>query len=127
MMLNKKPDEVPKPNAVRFIAIASILIKSIEAIILNRIKHPLNAIISNSQVDFIKEGECGIHTTQLANQVMDLLQDRHNNLKYYGVFIDFKSALNKVNHNKLFEKLERANIDNDTINMIKLVFSNIKL
>ena len=62
MMLNKKPNEIPTPSTVRFIAIASILIKTIEAVILNRIKKPLNDIICKSQVGFIQEGECGIHT-----------------------------------------------------------------
>ena len=72
MMLNKKPDDTPKPSQVRFIAIASILMKCIEAIILLRIKKPLNDIIVKSQVGFIEEGECGMHTVSLVSQLLNL-------------------------------------------------------
>ena len=41
MMLNKKPSEIPKPNNVRFIAIASILMKTIESVVLKRIKEKI--------------------------------------------------------------------------------------
>ena len=43
MMLNKKPNEIPKPGNVRFIAIASILMKTIESIVLNRIKKKISS------------------------------------------------------------------------------------
>ena len=124
-MLNKKPKEIPKSKNVRYIAIASILMKIIEAIILKRIKPIINPKLSKSQLGFVEKGECGLHTAQLFNQLRILRDSPGSSLKYYAVFIDFKSAFNKVNHTKLFEKCAQIGVDEDTLNMIKLVFSNI--
>ena len=104
MMLNKKPNEIPKPKNVRFIAIASILMKVIESIVLNRIKDKIKKRLSKSQLGFVEKGECGVHTVQLFNQLRHIQKQDGNSLKYYAVFIDFKSAFNRVNHVKLFEK-----------------------
>ena len=48
MMLNKKPNEIPRPNNVRFIAIASILMKTIESVVLKRIKEKITKQLSKS-------------------------------------------------------------------------------
>ena len=127
MMLNKKPNEIPKPNNVRFIAIASILMKTIESVVLMRIKEKITKNLSKSQLGFVEEGECGIHTVQLYNQLRKLRDSPGSSLKYYAIFIDFKSAFNKVNHQRLFEKCTMVGIEDDTLNIIKLLFSNIKL
>ena len=43
------------------------------------------------------------------------------------VFIDFKEAYDKVSHEKLFSKLSRKNIDQNTQNLIKFLFHSAKV
>ena len=52
---------------------------------------------------------------------------KNSSNKNFLVFIDIKSAFNKVNHEHLFKKLEKLNLGKDTLNIIKLIFSNITL
>ena len=40
------------------------------------------------------------------------------------VFIDFKAAFDSVNHRLLFEKLRRFEVDEDTIEKIRLLYSD---
>ena len=48
---------------------------------------------------------------------------KHNNI--FLLFIDLKNAYDKVNHSKLFQKMQIANINPEIIGIVKLLSESI--
>lgn len=59
---------------------------------------------------------------RLIGKALDL---KFNKRKTYILFIDLKEAYDSVSHKKLFEKLEKANMDEKLLNQLKFIYSNI--
>ncbi len=123
IFLNKDPtNQFPKVEDLRPIAISSIFVKVIEAVILQRMIHRFKVVsqLCKSQIGFIQRLETSMHLVRSVGYLLD-------NPDHYVVFIDFKSAYDRVSHSKLFSKLTRFGLDEETLSLIKLIFNSAKV
>jgi len=123
--IQKKNDTpLPPPNIgkLRGIAISSIFLKCLEAIILQRlISDPIKIYckLSPKQIGFLPQMETSMHVLKL---VATLLQDQSQKKPVYLCFYDFRCAYDRIDHQRLFHKLEMYGIDSQTLALIKLLY-----
>ena len=99
-----------------------------ETIILNRVISEINEknILCNKQICFIRGCGTELNLIRLRQRADDL---KHVNKFYdnkYIMFIDLKNAYDKVIHDKLFIKLSNYGINEEIINLIKIIYSKAK-
>lgn len=144
IFLPKDPfsDEPPTVENIRPITVSSVFVKCIEAVILRRLILPssLNvpAQLSKSQIGFTGLLETSLHITRLAAILLEKQQERRGQTVQksqeqgvledtYVVFIDFKSAFDKVHHERLFLKLLNYGVDCKTLSLIRLIFNSARV
>lgn len=124
-LLNKLKAGVPTLDDLRPIMITSPMIKLIEAIALKELKSKLEPAITAAQTGFISKLGTHIHILRLLGRIKDI-QDSpfYVSGNWLAFFIDFKSAFDRVDHQKLFEKLQHSGISSRTINILKLLYNS---
>ena len=140
IFLNKDPFSGDHPTLanIRPIVISSIIVKALEAIVMRRLLLPsgfnIPAKLCKAQVGFIELMETSIHITKLAAHLLQKQEENKQRFRQRGkkedtylVFIDFKSAYDSVNHNKLFAKLPKYGIDAGTISLIRFIYNSAKV
>ena len=128
LCLNKKANEPGDVNNLRPIAISSTILKIIESSILTRLIKEINEkkLINKKQIGFIKGCGTELNLLKLRQRVADIKKIKNFYTKYL-LFIDLKNAYDKVDHKRLFNKLNLLNISQEIIGTIKLIYSYAKL
>jgi len=103
--LNKDHPKIPKPDRFRPIIVSSPLVKLLEARFLPKLNDYLLSNIHKGQTGFIKG--CGI-MVNINRALNRILMRTSNNIRIYGIFIDFSNAYNTIKHQKLFKDLEKV-------------------
>jgi hypothetical protein len=127
----KNKDGLADLNNLRPIMVTSLLIKILEAIILNKLKAHCesNKIIDIQQRGFIERSSTSINIVELFytfEKIKEVRKGQNNKEKkenIYTLFIDFKSAFDKVDHTTLFQYLNTYNLPTDLINKIAFIYS----
>jgi len=123
-LLNKLKGGMPSLDDLRPIMISSPVVKVIEGLALEDLKPHLEGRISKSQVGFISELNTNIHILRLVGRLMDLKRSRRAYGQWHVLFIDFRSAFDKVSHDILMEKLEKSGLKQNTLSTIKLLYNS---
>ena len=124
-LLNKLKGETPGLEDIRPIMISSPIIKLIEALILEDLQNTLEPQICPAQVGFIPKYNTQTHILRLLGKVIDYKERAtFNTGSWMILFIDFKTAFDRVDHKTLMEKLERAGVKKNTLNVIKLLYNS---
>jgi len=127
-LLNQKNNTPPQITSLRGIAIGSVFIKCMEAIVLKRLLSPPIDVLSKlakNQIGFIPTMNTSIHILML---VGTLLYRQQQKQPCYITFYDFKSAYDKVCHQKLFQKLvNNFGVDHQTMHLIKILYKCSKV
>ena len=118
-VIKNKSGNVSSCDNYRPIALASVLSKLLEKIILNRIEHLL--ITNHNQFGFKKkfgEDQC----VYVLKEALSLYKSLNS---YISIcFLDASKAFDRVCHSKLFKKLEDRNIPGYILRMIVFWYEN---
>ena len=124
-LLNKLKTGIPSLDDLRPIMISSPIIKIIEAIALGDLREKLEHLIDHAQVGFLPKLSTQTQILRLLGKVIDCkASPRFNSGAWIILFIDFKAAFDRVDHNILFRKLEASGIKPRTLNIIKLLYNS---
>jgi len=125
-VLNKNPQETARIDNLRPIMINSPIRKILEAIILASLEEQLNQTgkIHKAQTGFTAGCGTSVNLLKFMGDIMDIRNRQSSTSKYYICFIDFKAAFDSVIHHKLYELLEKAGVDQETINRVKLLYNH---
>ena len=124
-LLNKLKTGIPSLGDRRPIMISSPIVKLIESLALQELKAKLQSGISKAQVGFLPKLGTQTHLLRLLGRMVDIRNGRHfKSLTWHVLFIDFKSAFDKVNHRILFSKLEKEGISERTLSILKILYNS---
>jgi len=100
----------------------------IESAILTRLLKEINDknLLNKKQIGFKKGCGTELNLLRLRQRVTDIKKIK-NRFPKYLLFIDLKNAYDKVDHNRLFNKLSILGISKEIIGTIKLIYSRAKL
>ena len=102
--------------------------KIIEECVLLRLDKEIEerGLISNKQVGFRNCVGTETNLLRLRQRSSDLKSNLKNKkgVKGYLFFIDLKNAFDNVNHETLFQKMEKAGISKEIIGTVKLIYSH---
>ena len=126
--LNKNGEENGKLDAIRPIAVASILIKLIEAVLLRDISQKVysEGLIHKNQIGFRPKCGTDLNLMRLRVKIAEIKKINKGHIKHC-LFIDFKAAYDLVNHKKLFAKLRKMRFSEEIVSTIEKLYSNSKL
>jgi hypothetical protein len=124
-LLNKLKTGIPSLDDLRPIMISSPIIKIIEAIALRDLKERLEPLIDHAQVGFLPKLGTQTQILRLLGKVIDCkASPRFNTGAWMILFIDFKAAFDRVDHNILLRKLEASGVKPRTLNIIRLLYNS---
>jgi hypothetical protein len=124
-LLNKLKTEIPSLEDLRPIMISSPIIKIIEAIALGDLKEKLEPLIDRAQVGFLPKLSTQTQILRLLGKVIDCkASPRFRSGAWTILFIDFKAAFDRVDHNTLMRKLVASGIKTRTLNIIRLLYNS---
>jgi len=124
-LLNKLKGETPGLDDLRAIMISSPIIKLIEALVLQDLQSTLKPLICPAQVGFLPKYSTQTQILRLLGKVIDYKQSAiFNSGSWMILFIDFKTAFDRVSHKLLMEKLEKTGVKPDTLNVVKLLYNS---
>jgi len=124
-LINKLGGGVPGLEDLRPIMISSPIVKLIEAIALTDLKKTLEPRITASQVGFLSTLSTQTHLLRLVGKIIDLkASPRFSTGSWFILFIDFKAAFDRVDHDTLFSKLARTGIKERTLNIMRLLYNS---
>jgi len=105
--LNKKHPEMPQSDQFRPIVVSSLLMKILEARLVEPLKNSMMNRLHISQTGFVHGMDAHVNVHRLLTY---LHNRRSRGLRSYLLFLDFSSAYNTVIHQKLFEILINKSI-----------------
>lgn len=125
-VVNKDKNSTPNLKNLRPIMINSPLRKLMEALLLPELQTKLieGKVLDQSQTGFIPGCGTSINLVKSLADIIGIKGRKSAKGKYYVVFVDFKAAFDSVNHGLLYEKLERAGIEETTVNRVKFLYNN---
>ena len=107
-------------NNYRTLSLISHPSKILLRVILNRLKHQANEIISEEQAGFM----AGRSTAEQIFNLRSIIEKYHEHQQeLYHVFIDFKKAFDRVWHQALWATMHKYNIDQNLIALIQELYS----
>jgi len=121
--LNKKFPHIPTRRDMRPIVIQSPLLKLTESVLLPELQHYLKTNLHPSQTGFVPD--CGI-LVNIHRALDQILNFTRKGKKCYGLFIDFTSAYNTLDHNKLFSRINPIIGENKT-RFLQAIYSHIQI
>ena len=102
--------------------------KLLDTVLNNRLKKELNPggkfILEREQIGFREGKGCEINILKLKQTLRQRLQ---SGKKPWALFIDLKSAFDKVNHDYLFAEMKKYGITETLINTIKWLYQTTKI
>ena len=113
-----KKGEKYMPVNYRPVSLTSILCKQMEHILSSQIMRHLNKnkLLYSKQHGFRSKVSCETQLIEYTSDVLKIVQDRK---QCDTVVMDFSKAFDKVSHDRLLYKLDRAGIDKNTRNWIR--------
>jgi len=124
-LINKLGSGVPGLDDLRPIMISSPIMKLIEAVALRDLKEKLEPKIAAPQVGFLSRLSTQTHLLRLVGKIIDLkASPRFSTGSWFILFIDFKAAFDRVNHNILFNKFAGTGIKERTFSIMKLLYNS---
>ncbi len=76
-------------------------------------------MLENEQIGFREGKGCEINILKLRDKLKERLR---KGKKPWALFVDLKSAFDKVNHKYLFDQMEKYGINEQLVNTIKWVY-----
>jgi hypothetical protein len=124
-LLNKLKTGIPSLDDLRPIMMSSPIIKIIEAIALRDLKERLEPLIDHAQVGFLPKLGTQTQILRLLGKVIDCkASSRFTSGAWIVLFIDFKAAFDRVDHDILLRKLEASGVKPRTLNIIRLLYNS---
>jgi len=121
--LNKVFPKIPNRKDMRPIVVTSPLVKLIESGISIELTDYLIRKLHRSQTGFVPGNGIFVNI----NRAISRIKSRTlNKQRCYGVFVDFSSAYNTLNHQILFDKLPKV-IGEEKTRLIRAMYSKIKI
>ena len=113
----KKGERLKAVN-YRPISLTCVLCKQMEHIIASQLMSHLNnnSLLYNKQHGFRSKLSCESQLIEFTNDVLGVVQDRR---QCDTIVLDFSKAFDKVSHDRLLFKLDRAGVNTSTRNWIK--------
>ena len=126
--LNKEAENHGRLDAIRPIAIDSMLVKIMERCIQDLLDeiNSRSPLINPKQIGFAKGLGCDVNLMRLRQKVYEVKKSSSNESSFI-LFIDFAAAFDSVNHRLLFSKMKKKNIPNRIISAIKKIYSSSTL
>lgn len=124
-LINKLKAGLPTTEDLRPIMISSPIIKLLESIALIELKEKIECKIGRAQVGFLPELSTQTHILRLLGKLMDLkTRPTFKPGRWYVLFIDFRAAFDKVDHETLLSKMSDYNISERTMNIVRMLYNN---
>ncbi len=121
--LNKKHPNIPNRKEMRPIIIMSTLTKILEGGLLDELMQYLTERLHPSQTGFVPSNGIFVNLFRVINRVHLRTSKKK---RCFGLFIDFSSAYNTINHEKLFQKLSTI-LDENKIKFLQAIYSRLKI
>ncbi len=117
--LNKIHPKIPSRTDMRPIIVTSALLKLIEACLMPELTSYMVQNLHHSQTGFVPGNGIFVNIHRALNRIMTRTTLKK---RCYGIFIDFSSAYNTVDHQLLFQKLLPI-LGEEKTNIIKALYS----
>ena len=121
--LNKKHPNIPTRKDVRPIIVMSPLLKLLESGLLEDLMTYLVKELHPSQTGFVPGNGIFVNIHRAIARIKARTDVKK---KCYGLFFDFSSAYNTINHQKLFQRLLPI-IGNEKTKFLKAIYSRIQI
>ena len=120
ILLYKKGDKQNLDNW-RPISLLNIDYKIVTTVLCSRLKRLIDKLVSFDQSGYLKQRSC----TQNLRVIQDIIEYcKSGNFSGIFLFLDFKKAFDNVNHEFLFQLLQKLNFKESFINWIKIIYAN---
>ena len=117
-----KSGDLSKTGNYRGIALTSLVMKTINRMILNRLRPVIDPLLRGNQSGF-RPGRSTVAQVLALRRVIE--ESLKNNLTAVLVFIDFKKAFDSLNHETMFKILSAYGVPARMLNAIKLCYQNL--
>ena len=120
--LNKCHPKTPEISKYRPIIIMSPILKFCELICKEKLKNYCKNHIEKEQTGFIEGYNTGVNLTRLMNNIWQIKKMKKKRKSWFMLFVDFKSAYDLVDREKLYSIIESKNILNKgELQLIKFI------
>mgnify|MGYP003293343765 CR=1 FL=1 len=125
--LNKEASKTGKLDSIRPISVIGFVHKIIDFVLNDRIKKFVyrNKLICDAQVGFMEKCGTEINIMKIMAKAYEANQKFRSN-HIYIFFIDFRKAYDSVDHEILFQKLEKYKFPSNIINTLRKIYSVIQ-
>ncbi len=116
-----KKGDITMPTNYRPIAIIPVMCKVFGGILLNRMKTITDALRTEEDIGFRADYSCGdlVHTLRMVSE-----KSIEWNETVWMASLDLEKAFDKILHSAVFEGLQKAGVDEATIQAIRLRYSD---
>ena len=118
-----KSGDLSKTGNYRGIALTSLVMKTINRMILNRLRPVIDPLLRGNQSGF-RPGRSTVAQVLALRRVIE--ESLKNNLTAVLVFIDFKKAFDSLNHETMFKILTAYGVPTRMLGAIKLCYQNLR-
>ena len=118
-----KSGDLSKTGNYRGIALTSLVMKTINRMILNRLRPFIDLLLRGNQSGFCPGRSTVTQVLTLRRVIEESLK---NNLTAVLVFIDFKKAFDSLNHETMFKILTAYGVPTRMLGAIKLCYQNLR-
>lgn len=80
----------------------------------------------SAQVGFISGGECQLHLVRALSEIRIIKSRKGSSAKNFLTFLDYKAAFDSINHDILFEVLEKSKLERSALEVIKLLYNHYR-
>ena len=117
-----KSGDLSKTGNYRGIALTSLVMKTINRMILNRLRPVIDPLLRGNQSGF-RPGRSTVAQVLALRRVIE--ESLKHNLTAVLVFIDFKKAFDSLNHETMFKILSAYGVPTRMLSAIKLCYQNL--
>jgi hypothetical protein len=110
-------------NNYRGISLMSIVAKTYNKILLNRIYDPINSILGDNQAGFRRKRSTVEHVHVLNRIVEDA---KINKKPYFMIFVDFQKAFDSIDRNVIWKILKNIGVPDKIIKAISCLYTDTK-
>ena len=118
-----KSGDLSKTENYRGIALTSLIMKTINRMILNRLRPVIDPLLRGNQSGF-RPGRSTVAQVFALRRIIEEVSK--NKLPAVLVFIDFKKAFDSINHQTMFNILKAYGVPPRMLEAIKLCYQNLK-
>ncbi len=101
------------------------IVKVIEEVVLRELKKILELRMAKNQVGFLSGQSTQVHILRLLGKIQDVKTGPYFRCgSWLCLFVDFRSAFDKVDHEILFQKLRSSGVSERSMNILKLLYNS---